>query len=596
NSRSVPRVFAIDQNLAGDVIVEILPEGSQLADIRDETVAKLPDSSAAELTAPLIDSVTEGVAVTAGAIALSGTGSPNVEHQLFVNGELIDSTKSDAEGRWSFDYNQNQAGTYEISILGVGEGDDSVASESFELLITTLVAEEVEPEPTLVQPTPTLEPTATVIVNEEPISPTADPTLPAAEVAVEENDSSIEPEESEEMSFNVAINPVEIDYNSGLPTTISGTGTADANYGIYIDGVLVQSGTIPANGKWSFTGLLPAGEHTVEARLFDGEVGEDENLLMIASEDVVVIASNNSSFDHVGPTGLLRVLFSSNGPSDGSNSTDQTSGSNGQLDADGALAGAPAVELILDASWSMTLPLDSDEEADRLTADNPDSRIAIAQAALIDLIENKLPEGAPVALRAFGNIEGNLSCRTDLMTPLQPLDIESLSATINSIEPQFDANTAIAASLAEIRNDLAATGRDKVVVLLTDGQETCGRDPGLVIQSLAGEGTKVQVNIIGFAIQDEALKAKFQKWAELGNGQFFDATDAELLGDALVSTFTVGYSVVDLDGNVVARGTIGGRRVELEAGIYNILDQNGEVVFEHVVVTPSSVNELVGSP
>ncbi|MEM8857866.1 MAG: hypothetical protein AAGD96_06075, partial [Chloroflexota bacterium] len=101
NSRSVTRVFAIDQNLAGDVTVEILLEGSQLADIRDETAAKLPDSSAAELTTPLIDSVTEGVAVTAGAIALSGTGSPNVEHQLFVNGELIDSTKSDAEGRWS---------------------------------------------------------------------------------------------------------------------------------------------------------------------------------------------------------------------------------------------------------------------------------------------------------------------------------------------------------------------------------------------------------------------------------------------------------------------------------------------------------------
>ncbi|MEM9172703.1 MAG: VWA domain-containing protein, partial [Pseudomonadota bacterium] len=94
-------------------------------------------------------------------------------------------------------------------------------------------------------------------------------------------------------------------------------------------------------------------------------------------------------------------------------------------------------------------------------------------------------------------------------------------------------NTALAASLAEVRNDLAQTDRERVVVLLTDGQETCGRDPGIVIETLAAEGTEVQVNIIGFAIQDDNLKAQFEEWAATGNGRYFDATDAEKLGDAL---------------------------------------------------------------
>ena len=35
------------------------------------------------------------------------------------------------------------------------------------------------------------------------------------------------------------------------------------------------------------------------------------------------------------------------------------------------------------------------------------------------------------------------------------------------------------------------------------------------------------LNIVGFAIDDEALKADFSRWADLGGGRTFDAADEE---------------------------------------------------------------------
>ena len=213
---------------------------------------------------------------------------------------------------------------------------------------------------------------------------------------------------------------------------------------------------------------------------------------------------------------------------------------------------------------------------------------------MVNLIEETLPEGAPVAVRAFGNLEGNLACRTDLMSALQPLDRESLANVVNGIDPQFNANTAIGAALRQVPNDLAGTDREKIVVLLTDGQETCGEDPAAIIQDLAAQGIDVSLNVIGFAILDEGLKAQFAEWAELGNGAFYDASDADLLGTALEGAMTVGYTVQDQDGNFVQRGVVGGQFLELEPGVYNILNRQGEIVYENVIVTPNSVSTLLG--
>ncbi len=383
--------------------------------------------------------------------------------------------------------------------------------------------------------------------------------------------------------------------NSDGPVTISGTATPGSTVSLTFDGFEVYKTVVGPDGTWSFTGYVPAGTHNVMAHVFTNGSGDTSGQAADTSGpfEIEVAAARDIQATNSGREGLFRVLFDGIGQiGEGTDLADSSTGSSGAVS--GSNDGAPAVELIVDASWSMTLPLDSNEEEDRLTVEDPDSRIAVAQGAMVNLIENVLPEGAPVAVRAFGNVEGNLACRTDLMAELQPLDREALAEVVGNIEPQFDANTHIAGALEEVRNDLAGTDREKIVVLLTDGQETCGGDPAAVIEGLVADGLNVSLNVIGFAILDDELKAQFAEWAEIGNGEFYDATDAELLGNALERTMTVGYTVQDVDGNFVRRGVVGGQFLQLEPGVYTVVNRQGDVVYQNIVITPGSISALAG--
>ena len=238
----------------------------------------------------------------------------------------------------------------------------------------------------------------------------------------------------------------------------------------------------------------------------------------------------------------------------------------------------------------MTLDLSGEN---RLTAEDPNSRIAIAQTALDDLLGNSLPAGIPIAVRAFGNIEGDLSCRTDLMVPLQAYDPEQVQPIVSNILPKFNANTAIAAALAQVGNDLAGTDREKVVVLLTDGEETCGGDPAAEIQKLKDQGINATINIIGFAINDDALKASFEEWAQLGGGSYFDAQDADQLTEALGQTLVTRYSVKNDAGETIAVGIVGGQPLEIPAGTYTINIIGVETAIENVTIQAGELLELV---
>lgn len=241
--------------------------------------------------------------------------------------------------------------------------------------------------------------------------------------------------------------------------------------------------------------------------------------------------------------------------------------------ASASLLGDTAVEIIVDASGSMQQPL------------GDSTRIEVARGVLDELVNEVLPDGLPVALRVFGNREGNFSCRTDLEIPLQPLDRELLAATVTEITPQNDANTAIGASLALVPEDLSTAAGPKLVILLTDGEETCGGDPQQVIADLRAGGIDVRVNIVGFAIDNEALKAEFAAWAEAGGGAYFDAADSEGLTDSLNQALRTPYQILDESGEVVANGLVDGDPVELPAGVYTaeILSEPVTVVEEIII-------------
>jgi hypothetical protein len=211
-------------------------------------------------------------------------------------------------------------------------------------------------------------------------------------------------------------------------------------------------------------------------------------------------------------------------------------------------------------------------------------RIEIAKAVLTSAVSERIPPGTPVALRVFGHRQAN-ACRTDLEAPLAPLDPARMTKTIKAIAAMNLAKTPIADSLAKVEADLKGVAGRKIVVLLTDGEETCDGDPGKVIRALYDKGIDVALNIVGFAIDDAELEAQFRSWAELGGGRYLSARDQSGLNDALREALQMPYTVYDTGGNTVAHGLVGGDAVELAQGYYRVEVQASPLkVFERVEI------------
>jgi hypothetical protein len=90
-------------------------------------------------------------------------------------------------------------------------------------------------------------------------------------------------------------------------------------------------------------------------------------------------------------------------------------------------------------------------------------------------------------------------------------------------------------------------------------------------------GWDIRVNIVGFAIDDLALRETFAAWAALGGGAYFNASDSDELGAALVEAVASDFAVVDAAGEAVARGRVGDT-LALPAGEYRIRWGGGEAV------------------
>jgi hypothetical protein len=219
---------------------------------------------------------------------------------------------------------------------------------------------------------------------------------------------------------------------------------------------------------------------------------------------------------------------------------------------------AGVVHLIFDASGSMLRQMEGGR------------RIDVARKIVRDILAERLPPDVPVALRAFGHIEPH-SCETELLAgPGTARD--RVLAKVDGIRAINLARTPLAASLQAVPDDLGDyADASRLVVLLTDGEETCEGDVEAAVAALVAEGVAVRINIVGFHIDDAALRMDFERWAELGGGTYFDSRDGEGLVQSLRNALAATWQVLESTGEVVARGVVDDDAVELESGEYTLV-------------------------
>jgi len=252
------------------------------------------------------------------------------------------------------------------------------------------------------------------------------------------------------------------------------------------------------------------------------------------------------------------------------------------------LAPDVAIEVILDTSGSMR------------DQTNGERRIDAAKAVLTDLVQDKLPRGAPVALRILGSKDD--PCGTRLAIPLSPLDPDRVSELVGRIRVDQAADTPLGDAIAAVATDLEGSTGTKILLLITDSEEVwphkdlCGRDPAEAIKGLRAAGIDVRVNVVGLSVDSRQAQRQMRRWAEIGNGAFFRADDTGSLGRAVDTALSAPFVVHDTQGDEVASGTVNGDTVELPPGTYEVVVlTEPRLVIPGVVVTSNQTAEVTAA-
>ncbi|WP_189002509.1 vWA domain-containing protein [Deinococcus roseus] len=177
------------------------------------------------------------------------------------------------------------------------------------------------------------------------------------------------------------------------------------------------------------------------------------------------------------------------------------------------------VELILDASGSMYNKLPDGQ-----------SRIQAAKDVLNSFI-GSLPEDPElnVGLRIYGakTVAGTQgSCEdSELVLPIEGLNRAALQETVRKTTPK--GATPIAFSLLKAAEDFSNDASKKLIVLVTDGQESCKGDLKAALDAFKKRGIDVDLRIVGIDLDERAVQS-FQ-----GLGTIENARSAGTLAAAL---------------------------------------------------------------
>ncbi|MEL4359006.1 MULTISPECIES: vWA domain-containing protein [unclassified Luteococcus] len=197
--------------------------------------------------------------------------------------------------------------------------------------------------------------------------------------------------------------------------------------------------------------------------------------------------------------------------------------------------------LMLDASGSM-----NQKDPSGLT------KIEAAKKALTATV-GSIPEQSQVGLRVYGATVNTpkptkQSCTdTQLVHPVAAVDKPGLVKAIGSFKAVGD--TPIAYSLGQAAKDLGTDGK-RHIILVSDGEESCSADPCAEVKKLVGLGIDLQVDTVGFAVNQTARR-QLQCIAQASNGSYYDAKDAGALQSSLSKLSTRAARSFTLSGKPV---------------------------------------------
>ncbi len=262
------------------------------------------------------------------------------------------------------------------------------------------------------------------------------------------------------------------------------------------------------------------------------------------------------------------------------------------------------IELILDASGSMNGKLKSGE-----------TKIDASKKAVSDLMK-KLKDDMVIAFRAYGHKSPREKhdCQdTELLIPFGKVreNRDKVLSSLKNISAR--GYTPITYVFQKAAEDFPTSFQgEKIIILVSDGKETCEGDPCATAKALANSKAKLVIHTIGFGV-DEAARQQLECIARITGGRYFTAEDAQQLLQVLNKAVETSKTIVtekkgpgwlevkgaDLHGHTVTRADTGEKvgglghtqsTIKLPAGIYNVTF--GKAVWKSVEVKEGETTVL----
>src|SRR5687767_5277877 len=162
-----------------------------------------------------------------------------------------------------------------------------------------------------------------------------------------------------------------------------------------------------------------------------------------------------------------------------------------------------------------------------------ETKIVIARRAVRELVES-LPSNTRLGLVAYSH-RRNACDDIELLIPPAPLDKAAFIAAVDALKP--NGRTPVAASIEFAALALNYTKNKASIILVSDGEETCGGDPCATARKLSERAAGLTIHAVAFDLTARQAKA-FACVASTTKGRFLQANDAATLKDALVVAVT----------------------------------------------------------
>lgn len=209
--------------------------------------------------------------------------------------------------------------------------------------------------------------------------------------------------------------------------------------------------------------------------------------------------------------------------------------------------GPTTILFLVDSSLSMKEGLGGKHE----------SKMDAAKDVLVKALRG-IPSDCNVGLRVFGQFTGLDPCQaTALLVRPGTHNRNSIQEKVAHLKPTGMTPLTVALMNAAER-DLPELHGKKTIILISDGQDTCGPDPCAYIQTLAPRGINVKIDIVGLGLRhDRAARNQLDCIAKSSGGKYYDADTAAQLIESVSHSVSKAIS-----GSVITPGTNAGANVK----------------------------------